>query len=211
MFRRHNRLPITLCLALFAAIGTANPALGQTRDIRTSGSTELTTTVKLDENRMTELVERSGGEKLTTFDAIRGAGTVSLSGGSSELMLVMFHVDEGRVTGVSQSEPFSMRGNSTKSLDEVMYGEEKPVNPGHAGALGGWHIASAGEQGVAARDAMDEPNILLKSRGVLSMPRGWEEMAGVVVMAVPTDRRALSTAIAQPAGLFEKEELLGDP
>lgn len=211
MFRRHIRLPITLCLALFAAIGTANPALGQTRDIRTSGSTELTTTVELDESRMAELAERSGDEKLTMFEAIRGAGTVSLSGGSSELMLVMFEVDAGKVVAVSESEPFSMRGNSTRSLDEVMYGEEKPVNPGHAGALGGWHIASAGEQGVAARDAMDEPDVLLKSRDVLSMPRGWQEMIGIVVMAVPTDRRALSTAIAQPAGLFEKEELVGDP
>ena len=220
MFRRRNRLPITLSLALLATTITASPASGQEREMRASGSTELTTTVTLDEDRMTELAERSDGEKPTMFDAIRDAGSVSLSGESAELMLVMFHVDEGKVTGTARSEPFGMRGNTSMSLDEVMYEEERPaVMAGRgrqprwdpAAALGGWHIALAGKQGIATQEAMERPEALLRSRGALTVPRDWQDMTGIVAMAVPTDRGALASATAMPAGLFAKRTLPGDP
>lgn len=211
MFRERQHLPITLCLALFAVTSTAKQATGQQRGMRTSGSAELTTTVTLDGNRMAALAERSDGEKLTIFDAIRGAGAVSLSGRSSELMLVMFHVDGGRVTGVSESESFSMRGNATMSLDKVMYGEERPPTMGSVDPLGGWHIAGAGERPVSASETMELPDALLKSGAALNMPRGWQEMTGIVVMAVPADRGSLASAMARPAGLFLKGDRVADP
>jgi hypothetical protein len=202
------------CLTLLAMAGTATSAGAQQRGMPSSESTKLTTMVTLDARGMARLAEESEHGVLSIPAVIRGAGSLRLSGASSELELVMVHIENGEVVGIFRSRPFSMRGNSRMSLQEVMYGEEKPPYPAVGKArfrIDEVTLVKAGRRGVSAADAMKNPKDMLRSRTTLLMPAGSQRVDGVIVVAVPTDERSLSSAIVYPAGLFLRDERHSGP